>query len=74
MEIKHCLSVNQLSNRFVLPSSSNKAELIVVYISDVKYWSRIVFCFFMTQPIEGGGTAESGGGPDCLGPAERGAQ
>ena len=24
----------------------------------------------MTQSIEGGGTAGSGGGPDCLGPPE----
>ena len=72
MEIKKWLPVNQLSDTFVLPASSNKAELIVVDISDVKYWSRIVFCFFMTQPIEGGGTAEPGGGPDCLGPAEGG--
>ena len=53
--------------------SFNKAEFIVVDISAVKYWSLIVFCFFMTPPIEGGSTAESGAGPDCLGPLpERG--
>ena len=30
---------------------------IVVDILVVKNWSRISFCLFMTQPIEGGGTA-----------------
>ena len=68
MYIEKWWHINQLSLQGM--DLYERAAPIVVDKLAVIYWCQIVFCFFMTQSIEGGGTAGSGGGPDCLGPPE----